>query len=60
MDQVTVMKIQCQHLRTTSTFAFGAHRSDCKEPLVSLFSGISRQTAAGEIIYALKQKSENN
>ena len=46
----------CEHNFTTSTFADGPHCADCKEPIVSMFNPVSRNTPAGAILYALRQQ----
>lgn len=47
----------CEHRWTTSTFERGPHCSDCKEPLVSMFWPISRNTPAGALLYALRNSN---
>ena len=50
------MQDHCAHLHTTSTVALGPHCADCREPLVSMFSSISRNTLAGKVLYAMRQQ----
>jgi hypothetical protein len=45
----------CEHNNVTSTVDKGPHCCDCKEPLVSMFIPISRNTPAGALMYALRQ-----
>jgi len=46
---------QCPHRYVTSTFKLGPHCVDCGEPLISLFSPISRNTPVGALLYALRK-----
>lgn len=54
------MQDQCQHRYTTSTIELGPHCADCKEPLVSMFMAISRNTPAGAILFAMYQQPAPN
>lgn len=43
----------CTHDSLTSTFERGVHCCTCKEPLVSFFWPVSRNTPAGALLYAM-------
>jgi len=53
------MATPCDHPYTTSTHALGAHCADCKEPLVSLFSSVSRNTPTGAILHGMRQANQD-
>ena len=44
----------CEHLYVTSTDRLGPHCCDCKEPLVGIFTPVSRRTPYGALLYAMK------
>lgn len=44
----------CSHVWVTSTDKLGPHCCDCKEPLVGVFTPISRRTPFGALLYAMK------
>jgi hypothetical protein len=53
------MTDKCNHNRTTSTFEKGPHCAICGEPLVSMFSDISRNTLLGAILYEMRKEPNN-
>lgn len=50
----------CEHDLVTSTFAKGPHCANCGHPLVSVFNSTSRNTPAGEVLYALRCVAEED
>lgn len=51
----TTQSKPCEHEWVTSTRETGPVCADCREPLVSLFSGLSRNTPAGALLYAMRK-----
>lgn len=45
----------CEHQWVTSTRETGPMCAECREPLVSLFCGLSRNTPAGALLYAMRK-----
>lgn len=43
----------CEHKWLTSTFERGVHCCECKEPLISFFWPVSRNTPVGALLYAM-------